>query len=285
VRRLARDLGVDLATLPGSGPGGTISRADVESAAQAAAQVAAEAAPAADVEQIPVRSVRRATADAVTRSAFTAPHVTEHLTVDVTASVELLARLRTRPEAADARLSPLTLAARAMCVAVRRTPIINARWEETPGGEAVITVPTAVHLAVATATPRGLLVPVVRDAHTLDVPALGRAVAAAAERARAGTATPAELTGGTLAITNVGVFGVDAGTPILVPGQSAILALGQVARRPWVVGTGADEAVVPRWVVTLSLSFDHRVVDGEQGSRFLADVGGLLADPALALAW
>lgn len=228
-----------------------------------------------------MRSVRRATAQAVVRSAFTAPHVTQFLTVDATASMDLLARLRAEPAFAEARLSPLTLTARAMCLAARRTPEVTGAWDEEAGE---IVVRRYVDLAVATATPRGLLVPVVRDADRLDLAALGAAIADLAGRAREGRTTPTETSGGTLAVTNIGTFGMDAGTPIIPPGLSAILALGQVARRPWVVQTAEGEAVEPRWVVCLALSFDHRLVDGEQGSRFLADVGGLLVDPARALA-
>jgi pyruvate dehydrogenase E2 component (dihydrolipoamide acetyltransferase) len=282
VRRLARDLGIDLAEVAGTGPGGTVTRTDVEAHAKRrspAQQTGWDGLPRQ--ERLPVRSVRRATAQAVVRSAFTAPHVTQFLTIDATASMQLLARLRAEPPFAEARLSPLTLAARAMCLAARRTPEVTQAWDDEAGE---IVVRRYVDLAVATATPRGLLVPVVRDADRLDLAALGTAIADLAGRAREGRTTPTETSGGTLAVTNIGIFGMDAGTPIIPPGLSAILALGQVARRPWVVQTDGVEAVEPRWVVSLALSFDHRLVDGEQGSRFLADVGSLLDDPARALA-
>ena len=282
VRRLARDLGVDLAVVTGTGPGGTVTRADVEAHARRPSggpRTGWDGLPRE--ERLPVRSVRRATAQAVVRSAFTAPHVTQFLTVDATASMELLARLRADATFADARLSPLTLTARAMCLAARRTPEITAAWDDAAGE---IVLRRYVDLAVATATPRGLLVPVVRDADRLDLAALGTAVADLARRARDGRTSPAETTGGTLAVTNIGVFGMDAGTPIIPPGLSAILALGQLARRPWVVEVDGAETLEPRWVVALALSFDHRLIDGEQGSRFLSDVGSLLTDPARALA-
>jgi pyruvate dehydrogenase E2 component (dihydrolipoamide acetyltransferase) len=287
VRKLAKDRGVDLGTVTPTGPGGLVTRADVEAAAAAQQRhdtAAAPAAPAAAEQRIPVRSVRKATAEAVTRSAFTAPHVTEWVTVDVSEAMSLLERLRARREYAAVKVTPLTLVVRAMALAARRTPEVNSHWVDLADGQAEIVQPAALHLGVATATPRGLLVPVVRNVDALDLATLAGAITSVVEKARAGATAPADTTGGTMAVTNVGVFGVDGGTPILVPGQSAILAVGQVARRPWVVGTGRDERLEPRWVTTLALSFDHRVVDGEQGSRFLADVAALLHDPALALA-
>jgi pyruvate dehydrogenase E2 component (dihydrolipoamide acetyltransferase) len=292
VRRLARALGVALTEVTGTGPGGRVTRADVEARAQAqAAGLPADLAPSPDgrtgwdglprTERVPVRGVRRETAAAVVRSAFSAPHVTQMLTLDVTASMRLLERLRADRRFAGVRLSPLTLAARAMCLAARRTPEVTSVWHAEAGE---IELRRYVDLAVATATPRGLLVPVVRDADRLDLVGLGTAIAGLAERAREGRTTPAESSGGTLAVTNIGVFGVDAGTPIMPPGISAILALGQVARRPWVVARDGTETVEPRWVTTIALSFDHRLVDGAQGSAFMTDVGSLLSDPALALA-
>jgi pyruvate dehydrogenase E2 component (dihydrolipoamide acetyltransferase) len=297
VRRLARVLGVSLAEVVGTGSDGTITRDDVEAhAAAAAAGTAvrptggAAPGPAHErlgwdglprTERLPVRGVRRETANAVVRSAFTAPHVTQMLTVDVTESMLLLERLKADRRLAGVRLSPLTLAARAMCLAARRTPEVTAVWH-TEAAE--IELRRYVDLAVATATPRGLLVPVVHDADRLDLVALGTAIADLADRAREGRTTPAESSGGTLAVTNIGVFGMDAGTPIMPPGISAILALGQVARRPWVMTRDGVETVEPRWVTTLALSFDHRLIDGAQGSSFMRDVASLLSDPALALA-
>jgi len=287
VRRLARDLGVVLAEVRGTGPGGTITRADVESHARAAAPLpaSADARPGwgglPRTERVPIRGVRRATAQAVARSAFSAPHVTQLLTLDVTASMQLLDRLRADRRFAPLRLSPLTLLARAMCLAARRTPEVTAAWDAEAGE---IELRRYVDLAVATATPRGLLVPVVHDADALDLAGLAAAIADLADRAREGRTTPAETSGGTLAVTNIGVFGVDAGTPIMPPGISAILALGQVARRPWVVQRDGVETVEPRWVTTLALSFDHRLVDGAQGSAFMTDVAAVLGDPGATLA-
>ncbi len=286
VRRLARELGVDLTAVPPTGAGGVVTRADVEAfAARTEQALRRDTRPGWDglprTERLPVRSVRKATAQAVVRSAFTAPHVTQFLTVDVSASMQLLDRLRGDRRFADSRLSPLTLAAHAMCRAARRTPEITALWDADAGE---IELRRYVDLAVATATPRGLMVPVVRDADALDLGGLAAAIADLAGRARQGQTTPAETSGGTLAVTNIGVFGMDAGTPIMPPGITAILALGQVARRPWVVTHDGLEAVEPRWVTSLALSFDHRLVDGQQGSQFLADVAGVLGDPGLGWA-
>ncbi|GII04303.1 dihydrolipoamide acetyltransferase family protein [Planobispora takensis] len=285
VRKLAKDLGVDLATLSGTGPQGSITREDVHSAANAApgwesepARPAARAVPAGGEERIPIKGVRRATAQAMVSSAFTAPHVTEFLQVDVTATVEAVARLRALPDFAEVKVSPLLLLAKAVLVAARRHPMINSAWDEAAQE---IVVKHYVNLGIAAATPRGLIVPNVKDAHALSLPELAAALGALTETARAGRTQPADMAGGTFTITNVGVFGVDAGTPILNPGESAILAFGQIRDLPWVV----DGQIVPRKVCTLALSFDHRIVDGELGSRFLRDVGDMLEDPLRMLAW
>jgi pyruvate dehydrogenase E2 component (dihydrolipoamide acetyltransferase) len=287
VRKLAKDLGVDLATVVPSGPDGTITRADVEGTAAAGAPAAAPAAAAAvgagwdgrpREERIPIRSVRRATAAAVTLSAFTAPHVTEFVTVDVTRTMRLVDRLRGSREFRDVRLSPLAVLARAMCIAVRRTPGVNARWD---GDAGEIVVQRYVNLGIAAATPRGLVVPNIKDADGLPLRELAVAINELAALAREGRTPPSDMTGGTISITNVGVFGVDTGTPILPPGEAAIMAFGAVRKQPWV----HKGKVRPRWVTTLGLSFDHRLVDGEPGSRFLADVAGILEDPAQALVW
>ncbi|QDZ13491.1 dihydrolipoamide acetyltransferase family protein [Humibacter ginsenosidimutans] len=220
--------------------------------------------------------VRRRTAEAMVRSAAV-PQVTEFLTVDVTRSIRLLKRLAETKEFRDRRLTVLTLAAKALSLGLAQTPEANSRWDDATGE---IVTPAGVNLGIAVATSRGLVVPNIRDASTLRMPELADALTSLAERARAGRATPAELTGGTITITNVGVFGVDAGTPLLNPGETAILALGAVNRRPW----EHNGAVRLRQVMTLSLTFDHRVIDGEQGSRLLRDVGRILADPASTLA-
>lgn len=290
VRKLAKDLGLDLAAVTASRGDGVIRRVDVLAAAGHEEPPAGHDHPAttqavgrgAGEQRIPVKGVRKATAAAMVSSAFTAPHVTEFLSVDVTATMELRERLRRRPEYADVALTPLALVARAVCLAVRRTPEINASWESGSDGEGdTIVLHPAVHLGIAVATDRGLVVPTVQDADGLDLQGLALALGELTQTARAGRSTPAALSGGTFTITNVGSLGVDTGTPILNPGQVGILALGSIKPAPWVV----DGALAVRQVCQLALSFDHRVVDGAQGARFLADVGALLGDPALALAF
>jgi 2-oxoisovalerate dehydrogenase E2 component (dihydrolipoyl transacylase) len=288
VRKFAKDLGVDLASVTPSRADGVISRADVEAAAEGTppsrAGASATRPAATDRDQrLPVKGIRKATAAAMVASAFTAPHVTEFLTVDVTPMMELRERLRRRPEFADVKLTPLAFAARAVCLAARRTPEINAVFESAslPGGIDHIVIKRDVHLGIAAATPRGLIVPVVHDADQLDLAGVAAALQDLTDTARSGHTSPEQMSGGTFTITNVGVFGVDTGTPIINPGQSAILALGSIKDAPWVV----DGQLAVRKVCQLALSFDHRVVDGQQGSQFLADVGALLADPGLALAF
>ncbi|GAA4526065.1 dihydrolipoamide acetyltransferase family protein [Nonomuraea ferruginea] len=273
VRKLAKDLGVDLTTLTGTGPQGTITREDVHAAV---AQVTPAETP--DEERVPVKGVRKMTAQAMVGSAFTAPHVTEFLQVDVTETMTAVRRLRAMPDFAEVRVSPLLLVAKAVLVAAARHPMINSVWDEA---SQEIVVKRYVNLGIAAATPRGLLVPNIKNAHRLPLPALARALNELAETAREGRTQPAEMAGGTITITNVGVFGVDTGTPILNPGESAILAFGQVRDMPWVV----DGELAVRKVTTLALSFDHRVVDGELGSLFLRDVGAMLEDPLHMLAW
>jgi 2-oxoisovalerate dehydrogenase E2 component (dihydrolipoyl transacylase) len=289
VRKLAKDLGVDLATVAPTGPNGTISRDDVQSAAAEPTPSATPAAPSrtpsgtgwdglARQERVAIRSVRKATAKAVTASAFTAPHVTEFVTVDVTRTMRLVERLRDSREFRDVRLSPLAVLAKAVCIAARRTPDVNARWDESAGE---IVLQRYVNLGIAAATPRGLVVPNVKDADRLPLRELAVAINQLAATAREGKTPPEDMLGGTISITNVGVFGVDTGTPILPPGEAAIVAFGAVRKQPWV----HKDKVKPRWVTTLALSFDHRLVDGEQGSRFLADLAALLEDPGNALVW
>jgi 2-oxoisovalerate dehydrogenase E2 component (dihydrolipoyl transacylase) len=229
--------------------------------------------------RIPVRGVRKHTAEAMVASAFTAPQVSVFLTVDVTASMELLARLKTHPMARGVRVTVLALVARAVCALLPAHRELTGRWEDLPDGTAEIVRPAHVNLGIAVATDRGLVVPHVPAADTLSLTELADAAGRLTETARAGRTTPERLTGSTLTLTNIGVFGVDTGTPLLNPGEPAILGIGQVARRPW----EHDGQVALRQVMTLSLTFDHRVVDGEQGARFLADLGSVLADPALAL--
>jgi 2-oxoisovalerate dehydrogenase E2 component (dihydrolipoyl transacylase) len=299
VRKLAKDLGVDLADLVGSGPGGVITRDDVTAASSRMRAepveaekimpaepvearpkpVAARPAPREDV-RIPIKGVRKSTADAMVRSAFTAPHVSVWLDCDVSATMELLQRLKARREFADLRVSPLLIIAKAVCLALGRTPELNSFWDE-PAQHIVLK--SSINLGIATATPRGLLVPNIKGAESHSLVELAAALADVVTTAREGKAQPADMAGGTFSITNIGVFAVDAGTPIINPGESGILCFGQISRRPWVVGEGADERIEPRWVTTLSVSFDHRLADGAQGSTFLADVAAILTDPALAL--
>jgi pyruvate dehydrogenase E2 component (dihydrolipoamide acetyltransferase) len=283
VRKLAKALGVDLAAVTPSGEGGIVTRGDVEAAAAggaAAPTLAAvpQPAPGQRETRIPVKGVRKMTAQAMVSSAFTAPHVTEWVTVDVTRTMELLERLKTDREFRDVKVSPLLLVARALLLAVRRNPDINASWDDAAQE---IVVKHYVNLGIAAATPRGLVVPNVKDADRMSLRELADAVAALTATAREGRTQPAEMAGGTITITNVGVFGVDAGTPILNPGESAILCFGQVRDMPWVV----DGELAVRKVTQLALSFDHRLVDGQLGSMFLADVARVLEDPATALLW
>ena len=290
VRKLAKTLGVDLSHIVATGPNGSISRLDVEEAAKSADT--ADTAPAnlgasgsaaaggASETLIPIKGVRKHTAAAMVASAFTAPHVTEFVTIDVTAMMQLRERVAARREFRGVKVSPLLFVARAVLWAARRTPIINSTWDEAAGA---IVVKHYVNLGIAAATERGLIVPNIKGAQTMSLLELAGAMTALTETARSGKTSPADMSGGTFTITNVGVFGVDTGTPILNPGEAAILAFGAIRRQPWVVGTGAEERIEPRWVTQLAVSFDHRSVDGQQGSEFLADVAAVLSDPGLAL--
>jgi 2-oxoisovalerate dehydrogenase E2 component (dihydrolipoyl transacylase) len=274
VRKLAKDLGVSLAGLAGSGPAGSITREDVQRAV-------AGSTSRSDVQggqRVPIRGVRKHMAAAMVASAFTAPHVTEFLQVDVTETMAAVRRVRDLPEFDGLRVSPLLFVARALLTAVARNPMINSSWDEAAQE---IVVHGQVNLGIAVAADRGLIVPNVKDAGSLTLPSLAGALKALTETARAGKATPADLSGGTITITNVGVFGIDAGTPILTPGEAAILAFGQVRDAPWVV----DGQLAVRKVTTLSLSFDHRIIDGELGSAALRDIGSMLEDPLRMLAW
>jgi 2-oxoisovalerate dehydrogenase E2 component (dihydrolipoyl transacylase) len=284
VRKLARDLGVDLAEVVPTGDGGTITRSDVEQhtaggASAASAQPAAAPSWTSSDERetrVPIKGVRKVTAQAMVSSAFTAPHVTEWVTVDATRTMKMVERLRSQRDFREVKVSPLLIVARAVCLAARRTPEVNAAWDDATQE---IVLKHYVNLGIAAATPRGLLVPNIKDADSLSAVDLAQAINELAATAREGKTAPADQAGGTFTITNVGVFGVDSGTPIINPGESAILAMGAIKRQPWVVGN----RVKPRWVTTLALSFDHRVVDGEQGSRFLADVAAVVEDPGAAV--
>ncbi|MFJ5260728.1 dihydrolipoamide acetyltransferase family protein [Streptomyces sp. NPDC088387] len=301
VRKLAKDLGVDLATVVPSGPDGIITREDVQAAAtpkpETKAETKAESAAAPQTQvvrpsappapssfdasretRVPVRGVRKATAAAMVGSAFTAPHVTEFVTVDVTRTMRLVEELKEDKEFAGRRVNPLLLIAKALMVAVRRNPDVNASWDEA---NQEIVVKHYVNLGIAAATPRGLIVPNIKDAHDKTLPQLADALSELVATARDGKTSPAAMQGGTVTITNVGVFGIDTGTPILPPGESAILAVGAIRLQPWV----HKNKVKPRQVTTLALSFDHRLVDGELGSKVLADVAAVLEQPKRLITW
>ncbi|MGX5214062.1 dihydrolipoamide acetyltransferase family protein [Streptomyces violaceus] len=292
VRKLAKDLGVDLTTVVPTGPDGIITREDVHAAVaqpqapQPAAPVAAAPAPAPAVvsydttreTRIPIKGVRKATAAAMVGSAFTAPHVTEFVTVDVTRTMKLVEELKEDKEFAGLRVNPLLLIAKALLVAIRRNPDVNASWDEAAQE---IVVKHYVNLGIAAATPRGLIVPNIKDAHAKTLPQLAESLGELVSTARDGKTSPAAMQNGTVTITNVGVFGVDTGTPILNPGESAILAVGAIKLQPWV----HKGKVKPRQVTTLALSFDHRLVDGELGSKVLADVAAILEQPKRLITW
>ncbi len=308
VRKLARDLGVDLSQVTPSGPVGEVTREDVVAHADqasvfrniatperpevrertipvtSAAPATTAARPVVDSaegreETIPVKGVRKATASGMVRSAYTAPHVSVWTDVDATRTMELVKRLKASPDFADIKVSPLLIMARAVIWAVRRTPMVGAAWIDNEDGSAEIHVRNYVNLGIAAATPRGLLVPNIKDAQDLNMRGLASALEKLTLTAREGKTTPADQQGGTVTITNIGVFGMDAGTPIINPGESGIVAMGTIRQKPWVV----DGEVRPRFVTTVSGSFDHRVIDGDGMSRFIADVASILEEPALLL--
>ncbi len=289
VRKLAKELGVDLSGVTGTGPNGSVSRSDVESAAArttvppssataAPLRAVPDYDPATREQRIPIKGVRKMTAAAMVGSAFTAPHVTEFLTLDMTPTMELRKRLQALPEFDGVKVTPLLFVAKALLLAVKRNPEINATWDDEAQE---IVIKEYVNLGIAAATPRGLMVPNIKDADQLTLPELAASLQQLTATAREGKTSPAEMARGTITITNVGTFGVDNGTPIINPGESAILCFGAVRPTPWVV----DGEIVVRQVTQLALSFDHRNVDGQLGSQFLADVGRVLSDPATALAW
>lgn len=293
VRKLAKDLGIDLATVVPTGKDGIITREDVHAAA-APAEAVAPSAPAPSVSEpvaaavevtssaretrIPVKGVRKAIAQAMVGSAFTAPHVTEFVTIDVTRTMKLVAELKEDKDMAGVRVNPLLIIAKALLVAIKRNPEVNAAWDEA---NQEIVQKHYVNLGIAAATPRGLIVPNIKDAHDKTLPQLAAALGELVTTARDGKTSPAAMAGGTVTITNVGVFGVDTGTPILNPGESAILAVGAIKLQPWV----HKGKVKPRQVTTLALSFDHRLVDGELGSKVLADVAAILEQPKRLITW
>jgi 2-oxoisovalerate dehydrogenase E2 component (dihydrolipoyl transacylase) len=274
VRKLAADHGIDLTSITATGPDGLITRDDVLHASVGVPQEEVSPSTRPRETRIPIRGVRKATADAMVRSAFTAPHVTVFLTVDVTATLELVAQLR---EKTSQNVTLLSVVAKAMCISAHRNPTLNSRWDEEAGE---IVEFGYVNLGIAVATSRGLLVPNIRDADAMRLPELASSIRTLAQTARDGATSPEAFAGGTISISNVGVFGVDAGTPILNPGEAAILAMGAVRREP----REFRGTIALRDVMTLSLSFDHRLVDGEQGSRFLTEIGAILANPGVVLA-
>lgn len=292
VRKLAKDLGVDLTRVVGTGPGGIVTRADVEAAAEASApehlvQRADDDRPwldggtvSADGRQtrVAVRSVRARTAEAMVASAFTAPHVTVFVTVDVTRSMKLVERLRADREFADVKVTPLLIAAKALILAIRRRPMVSASWDDD---SQEIVYKHYINLGIAASTARGLIVPNIKDAHRLSMHELAVEIANLTTTARAGRATPRDMSDGTVTITNVGVFGIDTGTPILNPGESAILAFGAITQRPWV----HKGKIKPRWVTQLALSVDHRLIDGELACRVLNDVASVMENPDRGLVW
>jgi 2-oxoisovalerate dehydrogenase E2 component (dihydrolipoyl transacylase) len=294
VRAHAKSLGIDLALVAASVGDRLITRSDVDAYADRIGRAAsARQRPAEPSEagglgasrplqedprevRIPIRGVRKHTAAAMVESAFTAPHVTVFHTVDVTATMDLVSSIRADRSLAGHRIGPLAVVAKAVCLALRRTPELNSRWDE---GAGEIVRPGYVDLGIAAATERGLLVPNIRDAADLTLIDLADALQSLAETARAGRTTPADLAGGTFSISNIGVFGIDSGTPILPPGQSGILAVGAIRRQPWEY----RGEIALRQMMTLSLSFDHRVVDGAEGARFLKDIADVLEEPGRAL--
>ena len=292
VRKLALDLGINLSSINPTGPGGIVTREDVIAQAQANQPQVLATYPDDDrpwlasgsvsadgrVTRVPVKSVRKRTAEAMVASAFTAPHVTVFRTVDVTKMMKLVARLKTEREFEGVRVTPLLITAKAVLIALNRHPEMNASWDEQAQE---IVYKHYVNLGCAAATARGLVVPNIKDAHRLPLLGLARGLAELTSNARAGKVTPAAMSDGTFTITNVGVLGIDSGTPILNPGEAGILAFGSIRQQPWV----HKGKIKPRWITQLALSFDHRLVDGELGARFLADVAQVMEEPARGLVW
>ncbi len=277
IRKLAKDLDVDLAQVTATGLAGEITRDDVIRHAQQASvfrNIQTPAWPSEREDRIPVKGVRKAIAAGMVKSAFSAPHVSVFVDVDATRTMEFVKRLKASPDFAGIKVSPLLIMAKAMMWAVRRNPTVNSTWTDTE-----IIVHHFVNFGFAAATPRGLVVPNIKNAQDLSLRELAQAIEAMTITARDGKLQPADMADGTITITNIGVFGMDTGTPILNPGEVAIVALGTIKQKPWVV----DGEVRPRFVTTLGGSFDHRVVDGDVASRFLADVASVIEEPALLL--
>ena len=279
IRKLAKDLGVDLAQVSGSGIAGEILRDDVVRHGGQASLFRNLSTPAPEPsapreERIPLKGMRKHIANAMVTSSNEAPHVGVFTDVDATRTMEFVKRLKNSSDFAGTKVSPLLIFAKAMLWAIRRNPEINSTFTETE-----IIRHHFVNLGIAAATPRGLIVPNIKDAQELSLLDLAKAIEQLTITARDGRTQPAEMQGGTITITNIGVFGMDFGTPILNPGEVAIMAMGTIREKPWVV----DGEVRPRMVTTVGGSFDHRVVDGDVISRFVADVASVLEEPALLL--
>ena len=291
VRKLAKDLGINLASVTPTGAHGQVLRDDVLGHASAAPAAAAGSGmagvptaprPAAPQftsngereERVPVKGIRKVVAQAMVESKFSAPHTGVYVDIDATRTMEFVKRLKTSGSFEGVRVSPLLIMAKAVTWALARNPEINSAWADTE-----IVRRNYVNLGIAAATPRGLVVPNIKDAHLLSLREMAQAIETLTDRARAGLTQPAEMQHGTITITNVGVFGVDFGLPILNPGETAIMAMGSIKEKPWVV----DGEVRPRMVTTVGGSFDHRVVDGDVISNFVADVASVLEEPALLL--
>ena len=277
IRKLAKELGVNLETVTGTGLKGEITREDVVGAASQASvfkNLTTPAQPTEREERIPVKGVRKAIATAMVKSAFTAPHVSIFVDVDATRTMEYIKRLKNSVDFAGIKVTPLLIMAKAMIWAVRRNRMVNSTWTDSE-----IIVHNFVNLGIAAATPRGLIVPNIKDADSMNMLELAQAIEQLAATARDGKTTPEDMSNGTITITNIGVFGVDTGTPILNPGEVSIVALGSIRKKPWVV----DDEIVVRYVTTIGATFDHRVVDGDVASRFVQDVASVIEEPALLL--
>ncbi|MEE9097591.1 dihydrolipoamide acetyltransferase family protein [Pseudarthrobacter phenanthrenivorans] len=288
VRKIARDLGIDLADVVATGSRGEVTREDLVSyQAQRDAELDkatgfwGKAGKPQDqrVERIPVKGVRKATAKAMVESAFAAPHVSIFVDVDASRTMEFVKRLKASRDFEGIKVSPLLILAKAVIWAAARNPSVNAAWVDNGDGSAEIQVKHFMNLGIAAATPRGLMVPNIKNAQDLSLKELALALNNLATTARAGKTQPAEMQGGTLTVTNIGALGIDTGTPIINPGEVAIVAFGTIKQKPWVL----DGEVIPRWITTLGGSFDHRVVDGDLSARFMADVAAILEEPALLL--
>ncbi|MGW9552218.1 dihydrolipoamide acetyltransferase family protein [Citricoccus zhacaiensis] len=283
VRRIAKELGVDLTKVRATGQFGEVTRTDVENyLAERETNIDTSGSfwmpdtgdNARRTERIRVKGVRKATAAAVSESYRDAPHVSIFVDVDASRTMEFVKRLKSSREFEGVKVTPLLILAKAVIWAAARNPHVNASWTDEE-----ILVKHYMNLGIAAATPRGLLVPNVKNANELSLRDLAEALGTLARRARDGKTQPAEMADGTISITNIGALGIDTGTPIINRGEVAIVAFGTIRQKPWVV----SGEVIPRWITTLGGSFDHRVVDGDLSARFMADVAAIMEEPALLL--